>query len=229
MNILRISCSPRGHAADSHELSEHIVQSLSDRAGTAVVVDRMIGIDPVPHIDHAYLLSTPAGSLSLSEELIAELDGADALVIATPMHNLGLPSVLKAWLDHVVRAGRTFQVTSAGKIGSLRDRPVFVAVASGGRFSGAGARQPDFLTPCLTAVLGTIGLRDITYFSIQGTGLGPHVLEEARSEADRAIRSHFSSFQATRLRGRASVHSASIPARTYPQSWPSRPGSGDST
>jgi len=207
MNILRISCSPRGPAADSHRLSEHIVQSLSDRAGAAAVVDRMIGIDPVPHIDHAYLLSTPTGSLSLSEELIDELDRADALVIATPMHNLGLPSVLKAWLDHVVRAGRTFQVTPAGKIGSLRDRPVFVAVASGGRFSGARARQPDFLTPCLTAVLGTIGLCDITYFSIQGTGLGPQVVEAAWDEADRAIRVHFSSFRATPLRGPLAIKS----------------------
>ena len=106
----------------------------------------------------------------LSEELIRELESADFVVIGTPMHNLTVPSALKAWIDHVVRARRTFNVTPAGKVGTLRDRPVFVAIASGGRFSGERARQPDFLTPYLKAILGMIGLHDLTFFSVQGTG-----------------------------------------------------------
>jgi hypothetical protein len=69
---------------------------------------------------------------------------ADVVVIGTPMHNLTVPAALKAWIDHVVRARRTFTISAAGKVGTLRDRPVFVAIASGGRFSGERARQPDF-------------------------------------------------------------------------------------
>jgi FMN-dependent NADH-azoreductase len=107
------------------------------------------------------------------------------------MHNLTVPSVLKAWIDHVVRVRRTFNVSPAGKIGLLRDRPVFVAIASGGRFSGERARQPDFLTPYLQAVLGTVGLHDLTFFSVQGTGSGPEAVAETRIKTDQALQAHF--------------------------------------
>jgi FMN-dependent NADH-azoreductase len=128
----------------------------------------------------------------VSEELIQELESADVLVIGTPMHNFTVPSVLKAWIDHVVRVRRTFNVTPNGKVGLLRDRPVFVAISSGGRFSGERARQPDFLTPYLKAVLGIIGLRDLTFFSVQGTGSGPEAIAAARARAEQALREHFS-------------------------------------
>ena len=131
--------------------------------------------------------------MSRSEELIQELENSDVVVIGTPMHNLTVPSALKAWIDHVVRARRTFNVTAEGKVGALRDRPVFVAVASGGRFSGERARQPDFLTPYLKTILGTIGLQDLHFFSVQGTGLGPDAVAEARAQADEALYAYFSS------------------------------------
>ena len=76
----------------------------------------------------------------------------------------------------------------------LRDRPVFVAVSSGGRFSGERARQPDFLTPYLKAILGTIGLHDLTFFSVQGTVSGPDAVAEARTKTDQALQEYFSSF-----------------------------------
>ena len=76
---------------------------------------------------------------------------------------------------------------------SLRDRPVFVAVSSGGRYSGEQARQPDFLTPYLKAVLGIIGLHDLTFFSVQGSGLSD-AAAKARARTDRALQQHFSCF-----------------------------------
>ena len=87
--------------------------------------------------------------MSQSEELIHELENSDCVVIGTPMHNFTVPSALKAWIDHIVRVRRTFHVTREGKVGMLRDRPVFVAVSSGGRYSGEHAHQPDFLTSYL--------------------------------------------------------------------------------
>lgn len=129
-----------------------------------------------------------------SEELVQELESSDFVVIGTPMHNLTVPSALKAWIDHVVRARRTFNITPAGKVGTLRDRPVFVAISSGGRFSGERARQPDFLTPYLTTILGTIGLHDLAFFSVQGTGSGPDAVAEARAQSDQALHAYFSSF-----------------------------------
>jgi FMN-dependent NADH-azoreductase len=166
-----------------------------------MLVNRAIGGGTISHVDANYALSqhSPAadisqeGSISRSEALIRELESSDFVVIGTPMHNFTVPSALKAWIDHVVRAGRTFHVTTEGKVGTLRDRPVFVAISSGGRFSGERARQPDFLTPYLKAVLGIVGLHDLTFFSVQGTGSGPDAVAEARTRTDQALQEYFSS------------------------------------
>jgi FMN-dependent NADH-azoreductase len=200
MKILHVSCSPRGQAAESYRLSQKIVGFLLESEPTAIVVDRVIGGRTIPHVDEDYAISqgssadiSQEGSMVLSEELIRELEAADVLVIGTPMHNFTVPSALKAWIDHVVRVRRTFDVTREGKVGRLRDRPVFVAIASGGRFSGERARQPDFLTPYLTAVFGIVGLHDLTFFSVQGTGSGPDAVDEARARTDRVLQRYFSS------------------------------------
>ena len=202
MNILHLICSPRGQAAESYRLSRKIVDCLLKKEPAARVVDRPVGDGTLAHIDANYALSqhsataevSPAGSVSVSETLIQELEASDVLVIGTPMHNLGVPSALKAWIDHVVRARRSFNVGSAGKVGLLRDRPVFIAVASGGVFSGERARQPDFLTPHLRVVLGAIGLKDLHFFTVEGTGYGPEFLAQSRDGADEAVRAHFASW-----------------------------------
>lgn len=202
MKILHMTCSPRGQASESNRLSQKIVGLLQASRPAAIRVNRAIGGGALSHVDANYALAQhsstaeifPQGSIFRSEELIQELESSDVVVIGTPMHNLTVPSALKAWIDHVVRARRTFNVTAEGKAGTLRDRPVFVAVASGGRYSGERARQPDFLTPYLRAILGTIGLRDLNFFSVQGTGLGPDAVAEARAQADRALQAYFSSF-----------------------------------
>lgn len=200
--ILHVSCSPRGQRAESYRLSQKIIGFLLQKAPMATIIDRAIGGGAISPIDESYAISQGSsvdmsreGSAARSEELIREIESSDFVVIATPMHNLTVPSVLKAWIDHVVRARRTFNVTREGKVARLRDRPVFIAVSSGGRFSGERARQPDFLTPYLKAVLGTIGLHDLTFFSVQGTGSGPEVVAETRAETDRALRAYFSSFR----------------------------------
>jgi FMN-dependent NADH-azoreductase len=118
---------------------------------------------------------------------VNELQAADAVVIGTPMHNFTVPYGLKAWIDHVVRVRRTFSIGPEGKVPLLRDRPVYVAIASGGLFAGERARQPDFLTPYLKAILATIGLWDLTFFSIQGTVFGEDHLIEARRRANDLI------------------------------------------
>jgi FMN-dependent NADH-azoreductase len=85
-------------------------------------------------------------------------------------------------------------MTPAGKVGTLRDRPVFIAIASGGRFSGERARQPDFLSPYLRAVLGMVGLKDLTFFSVQGTGSSAAAIAESRIKTDRELQEYFTSF-----------------------------------
>lgn len=199
--ILHISCSPRGEAAESHKLSRQIVETLKRHKPAATLVERALGTRGLPHIDAAYATALgqswqapverlPQGSMALSEELVQELERSDFVVIGTPMHNFSVPSVLKAWLDHIARVRRTFDIGPAGKTALLADRPVFVAVSSGARHSGDHARQPDFLTPYLRCVLGMIGLESLTFFSIEGTSSNPAALLDGREQAYLAVQAH---------------------------------------
>lgn len=204
MNILHVTASPRGAASESYQLSLKIVAHLLEIDPDATVVHRALGATVPPHVDQAYAFAQHAasaqtsaeGSLALSDTLIAELEAADIVVIGTPMHNASVPSALKAWIDHVVRARRTFDITPQGKVGMLRDRPVYIAVASGGRFTGEHVHQPDFLTPYLTYILGMIGLHTLRFFTVQGTVMPPDVFGATRSATDRTLREHFAPVQA---------------------------------
>ena len=199
MNILHISCSPRGREAESDRLARKIIGLLSGRYPHVKVVDREIGDGSLSHIDGNYALTqhsatakaSHTGGVATSDALIGELEAADLVVIGTPMHNMSIPSALKAWIDHVVRARRTFNSGPQGKVGTLRDRPVFVAVASGGRFSGERATQPDFLTPYLKTILGSIGLHDVNFFSVEGTGGSEEGVALARARTDRLLDAYF--------------------------------------
>jgi FMN-dependent NADH-azoreductase len=196
MNILHIDCSPR-QESHSRQLSAAIVKKLLGVAPGASISRRDFAAAPLPHAapDYATTLSSPAtlaaplrGALDLSEALIQEVEAADVIVIGTPMHNLSVPSVLKAWIDQILRAGRTFMSTPAGKVGMLRDRPVFIGIASGGVFTGERANQPDFLTPYLSVVLGSIGLKTLQFFPLQATAfLNGNQATLAREKALAAI------------------------------------------
>lgn len=177
MNILHIDFSPR-QASHSRALSAAIVEQLRLVKPEAVIRRRDFAVSPLPHVvaDYADTLSSPAtlaapieGALTQSDILIEEVEAADVIVIGTPLNNLTVPSVFKAWLDQIVRAGRTFRSTPEGKVGMLRDRPVYIGVASGGVFTGARANQPDFFTPYLTALLGSIGLHSVQFLPVQAT------------------------------------------------------------
>lgn len=203
MNILHISASPRGAQAASRALSNHVVERLLARhPGASVTLRELAGTEgepALPHIDAAYALALSSaanepgfdGAQLRSDGLIEELVRADIVVIGTPMHNLTVPSTLKSWIDHVVRLNRTMRPTPEGKVGNLHDRPVYLALASGGIRTGERARQPDFLEPYLRAVLAMIGLKDVTVFSAEGQALGAERAAEGRARAWAEVERHF--------------------------------------
>ena len=105
------------------ELAQKIIGFLLQKEPTAVVVNRVIGGGAISHVDENYAISQQSsadvsqeGSIARSEELIQEMESSDFVVIGTPMHNFTVPSALKAWIDHVVRARRTFNVTRKEKL-----------------------------------------------------------------------------------------------------------------
>ncbi|MCD0502861.1 FMN-dependent NADH-azoreductase [Bordetella petrii] len=197
--ILRIHASPRGAESESYRLSQGIVEHLLRRHPGASLVERPLSAGTISHVDTHYANALggmadgepAAASMLESERLIQELEQTHSLVISTPMHNYTVPSALKAWIDHVLRVHRSFRPTPQGKVGTLDDRPTYVAVSSGGNFSSEPARQPDFLTPYLTAVLNTMGIRDIHYFTVEGTARGPQARELARNAALECVAERF--------------------------------------
>jgi FMN-dependent NADH-azoreductase len=191
-SILYITCSPRGAESHSLRFAEEVLDRLRELHPAVVVQTRDLIATPPDPVNAAFSAAVLDPSASpdafrQSEMLINELEWADTVVIATPMHNFAVPAVLKAWIDQIVRIHRTFASTPEGKVGKLRDRPVLVVIASGGWFSGPSPTgtpaQPDFLTPYLRTILNTIGLHDIHFLALEGATRGPEMLQRAVAAA----------------------------------------------
>jgi FMN-dependent NADH-azoreductase len=195
-SILYISCSPRGAESHSLRFAEEVLTRLRQLHPNAVTHNRDLIANPPALVDAAFSAAVldptaGAGPFRQSEMLLQELEAADVVVIATPMHNFTVPAVLKAGIDQVVRIRRSFASTPEGKVGLLRDRPVYIVIASGGWFSGPSPTgtpaQPDFLTPYLRTILSTIGISDVHVLTLEGVTRGPAMLERALFGAREAL------------------------------------------
>lgn len=109
-------------------------------------------------------------ALAISDELIDELLEAHEIIIGTPMYNFALPAILKAWIDHVVRFGKTFTYGTDGREGLAEGRKVIIVVASGQKYDGAsGLGAYDYELPYLKHILDFIGITDVTFMQGGGT------------------------------------------------------------
>ncbi|PJX27893.1 hypothetical protein CAP48_01520 [Advenella sp. S44] len=195
MKLLHLTFSPRGEESESTQLSQAIVDRLCSQHLVSRIIRRDWRLHAASAIDADYAnalanaagnngeRSSSEGSMEESERLICELEEADLVVIGTPMHNFTVPASLKTWIDLVVRINRSFTITPAGKVGTLKSKPVYIAIASGGFFGSDRSRQPDFLTPYLKAILATIGLHDLRFFSAQGMALEINIVKAQRQAA----------------------------------------------
>jgi FMN-dependent NADH-azoreductase len=193
MRLLHVSVSARGAASHSRRVARDLIAALRGAGGDIAVVERDLAANPVPHPDGAFVAANlmPEGerdeaarrALALSETLIGEVEAADAVLISSPMHNFTVPSALKAWLDHVVRPGRTFRLSPAGKVPLLENRPVLAVVACGGRFEGGAGAQTDFFSDYLRYVLGVVGLVDVDVLRLEALNRGPEKVAAATETA----------------------------------------------
>ena len=181
MQILSIISSPRGAASYSTKLVNGVVEKLiAAHPGSAVMV-RDLTNKPFPHLEVVHLQSfftpaesrTPEQQLAVrhSDEAIAEIMAADTIVIGSPLYNFSIASTLKAWIDHIARAGITFQYSAAGPEGLVKGKKVYLAVSSGGVYSEGPMATYDFAVPYLQGVLGFLGMIDITVVRAEGVGM----------------------------------------------------------
>ncbi|PMU07445.1 MULTISPECIES: FMN-dependent NADH-azoreductase [unclassified Pseudomonas] len=189
--VLIIESSARQQDSVSRQLTQTFISQWQTAHPNDSITVRDLAVNPVPHLDINLLggWMKPAEqrndleqvSLERSNELTDELLAADVLVMAAPMYNFAIPSTLKAWLDHVLRAGVTFKYTDTGPQGLLSGKRAYVLTARGGIYAGSTA---DHQEPYLRQVMAFIGIHDVTFIHAEGMNLGGDFQEKGLSQAN---------------------------------------------
>ncbi|HEV2555013.1 MAG TPA: FMN-dependent NADH-azoreductase [Bosea sp. (in: a-proteobacteria)] len=191
-HLLVINSSAAGAASVSKQLIDETVARLRAAKPSLVVVERDLGADPVPHLTTdstaAIRGAEPANDAqraakALSDALVAELKAADTVIIGAPMYNFGIPSTLKSWFDHVLRAGVTFKYGETGPVGLLEGKRAIVVESRGGIYSSGPTQSLDSQEPHLRTMLGFIGISDVTFVRAEKLGYGPEAREQAINDA----------------------------------------------
>lgn len=195
--LLLVKSSILGDSGQSSFLADTFAERWLAANPDGKVVTRDLGAQPLPHLDGSRFSAfvTDAGKRSPeqqavvaeSDTLVEELASADVVVLGLPMYNFGIPSQLKSWFDHVARAGITFEYTSEGPRGLLRDRPVIVFAARGGIYHANGN---DHQVPFVRQFLGFVGLKQVHVTYAEGLAMGDHkqaALDQAMAQMDALV------------------------------------------
>jgi FMN-dependent NADH-azoreductase len=172
--LLHIESSPRALRSHSRKLGLEYASSWQAAHPGAKVITRDLGTEPPPFVSEAWVAAAyndptkrspgESAAISVSDQYIDELIAADEILISTPIYNLSVPAALKAWIDQVVRFGRTFERSANGFAGLLKGKKVTVVVASGSDFRpGTAGGAYNHLEPYLRAILGFIGIVDVRF------------------------------------------------------------------
>jgi FMN-dependent NADH-azoreductase len=192
--LLQINASMFANGGQSTQLADRFVASwLADNPG-ATVITRDLARDPVPHLTaerFGAFLAKPEERTTeqqavakYSDALIAELQRADVIVIGLPMYNFGVPSTLKAYFDHVARAGVTFRYTPTGPVGLLAGKAVYVFATRGGLYVGTPL---DTQTAYVRDFLRFLGIDTVEFIYAEGLNIGAERKAAALAEAHTAI------------------------------------------
>lgn len=196
-NVLYINSSVRTSGSLSRQLSSEFVSKWKAAHPADSITERDLASNPVPHLTEEMMgaFFTPAEQRSaeqaqtvkLSDTLVDEVEAADIIVIGAPMYNFSVPSTLKAYIDHIARAGRTFKYGANGAEGLLKDKKVYVFTASGGVYSEGPASGFDFLATYLRAVLGFLGITDISFIRAEGVAMGEQAVADTLAKSRKSI------------------------------------------
>jgi FMN-dependent NADH-azoreductase len=185
--LLQVHASLNSDHGESSQLSDRFAERWAALNPGGKVIRRDLASAPLPHLTAERFTAwrTPVAERSLdqqrhvaeSDALIAELRAADTLVLAVPMYNFGIPSTLKAWIDHVARAGETFRYGANGPEGLLAGKRAVIFTTRGGQYAGTPG---DTEAPYLQQILGFLGIVDVEIVYAEGLGMG----QRAESLAD---------------------------------------------
>lgn len=196
MNILLVTSSANGAASVSGRLAVDFAERLRAADPTARIFSRDVGGSPLPHLTAetvAAIKGEPTSEAelearALSDALVAELQTADLIVIASPMYNFGISSTLKAWFDHVLRAGLPFRYTAEGKPeGLLKGKKAVVIQSRAGYYGEGGTPAMDGQEPHLRAMLGFIGLDEVAWIRADRLAFGPEAAAASIAAASREL------------------------------------------
>jgi FMN-dependent NADH-azoreductase len=189
LNTLRVDASARKVDSVSRQLGDTLIEHLQVQQALNLQTVDLSEPPPVVDADWVAANNTPEdqrselqkSTLTQSDKLVEQLEAADLLVITTPIYNFGVPAALKAWIDQVARAGRTFRYTDSGPVGLLKHKRAIVIVASGGTRLDSDI---DFATPYLKHVLGFIGIHDVSIIAADAlVQAADEVIARAQSNA----------------------------------------------
>ncbi len=192
--LLQLNSSIYSKKGESSRLSGKLVAGWRAANPGAQIIVRDLATDPVPHLTEerfgAFLAKpgerTPEQQAVVddSDRLIAELKAADVIVIGLPLYNFGVPSTLKAYFDHIARAGVTFRYTDKGSVGLLTGKKVYVTAARGGLYAGTPL---DTQTAYIRTMLGFLGMTDIEFVYAEGLAIDAATKEAALAQARQSI------------------------------------------
>jgi FMN-dependent NADH-azoreductase len=192
--LLQIKSSIFSESGQSSRLADRYVAAWREVNPDGKVIVRDLAVQPVPHLDGARFgafLSKPGERtaeqqdvLDYSDELIEEVRDADVIVLGVPMYNFGVPSSLKAYFDHIARAGVTFRYTEKGPQGLLTGKQAIVFAARGSIHTG---KPTDTQTGFLRTFLGFLGITDVQFVVAEGLGISEQHRDNALAQAHAAI------------------------------------------
>jgi FMN-dependent NADH-azoreductase len=186
MKLLHIDSSVLGGNSVSRQLSARTVSEWTAAHPGTQVEYLDLAVDAPTHLDVAALGPNP-----VSEQLVSQFLAADVVVIGAPMYNFSVPSQLKAWIDRVAQAGRTFKYTEQGPVGLAGGKTVIVASSRGGVYSTNPALAfLDHQESYLKAVFGFFGITDLRFVRAEGVNLGDAAKAEAIANATLQIQAH---------------------------------------
>jgi FMN-dependent NADH-azoreductase len=166
MTLLHIDSSIQGEVSVTRQLSAEIIRRWLARHPATEVLYRDLSAQPLPHLSGTALVGTDELEAARNSAVLGEFLRADIVVIGVPLYNFSIPSQLKAWIDRISVAGKTFRYTEKGPEGLAGGKKVILAIARGGVYGSSGI--PEFGESYLSFLFGFLGIRDLSFVRAEG-------------------------------------------------------------